>query len=55
MRRYAGADVEGLLATKNWRDPRSTRRYVHVSAREEWGRVEKLPSVSGKSVDSRRA
>jgi integrase len=54
MRRYAGADVDSLLATKNWRDPRSTRRYVHVSAREEWGRVEKLPSLGGKNVESRR-
>lgn len=54
MRRYGGADVDSLLATKNWRDPRSTRRYVHVSAREEWNRVEKLPGLGGKSVESRR-
>lgn len=44
MRRYGGADVQGLAETKNWRDPRSAQRYAHVVAREEWARVEKLPS-----------
>jgi integrase len=48
MRRYGGADVEGLAATKNWRDPRSARRYAHVVSREEWDRVDDLPS-SGKA------
>lgn len=52
MRRYAGADLQGLVATGNWRDPRSAARYAHVVAREEWGRVESLPSVTkGKSVE----
>jgi integrase len=45
MRRYGGADVQGLVETKNWRDPKSAQRYSHVVAREEWDRVEKLPSV----------
>ena len=45
MRRYAGADVQGLAKTKNWRAPRSAARYVHVVAREEWDRVEKLPGL----------
>ncbi len=45
MRRYGGADVQGLAETKNWRDPRSAARYSHVVAREEWDRVEKLPSL----------
>ena len=31
MRRYGGADVQGLVATKNWRDP----RYAHAVARDE--------------------
>ena len=45
MRRYAGADVQGLVATKNWRDPRSAARYSHVVSRDEWDRVENLPSM----------
>lgn len=44
MRRYGGADVEGLAATKNWRDPQSARRYAHVVERDEWARVESLPT-----------
>lgn len=52
MRRYGKADVQGLVATGNWRDPRSAARYAHVAAREEWSRVESLPSVAGgKSVE----
>jgi integrase len=47
MRRYGGADVQGLVATGNWRDPRSAMRYAHVVSREEWDRVDSLPS-SGK-------
>jgi integrase len=47
MRRYGGADVQGLAETKNWRDPRSAARYAHVVSREEWDRVDNLPS-SGK-------
>jgi len=30
MRRYGGADVQGLAAMKNWRDPKSAARYAHV-------------------------
>ncbi len=45
MRRYGGADVQGLAETKNWRDPRSAARYAHVVAREEWDRVDSLPSL----------
>jgi integrase len=45
--RRAGGDVQGLVATGNWRDPRSAARYAHVIARDEWARVEKLPKVSG--------
>lgn len=48
MRRYGGADVQGLTETGNWRDPRSAQRYSHVVAREEWDRVDSLPAM-GKS------
>lgn len=47
MRRYGGADVQGLVETKNWRDARSAARYSHVVSREEWDRVEKLPAAGG--------
>jgi integrase len=43
--RQAGTDVQGLVATGNWRDPRSAARYAHVVPREEWQRVDDLPSV----------
>ena len=45
MRRYAGADLQGLAGTNNWRNLRSVQRYSHVVAREEWDRVDNLPSV----------
>ncbi len=54
MRRYGGADVQGLAATKNWRDPRSAERYAHVVSRDEWDRVDNLPSsgkIRGKAVN----
>jgi len=43
--RRAGTDIQGLVATGNWRDPRSAARYAHVVPREEWQRVDDLPSV----------
>jgi integrase len=54
MRRYAGADLQGLVATGNWRDLRSASRYAHAVARDEWKRVESLPPLAtgGKSVES---
>ena len=54
MRRYGGADLQGLVATGNWRDLRSASRYAHAVARDEWKRVESLPALRnrGKSVDS---
>jgi integrase len=45
MRRYGGLDTKGLVATGNWRDERSASRYAHAVTREEWDRVERLPSV----------
>jgi integrase len=55
MRRYGGADLQGLVATGNWRDLRSASRYAHAVARDEWKRVEGLPgldTIRGKSVES---
>lgn len=49
MRRYAKTDVQGLVATGNWRDPRSAARYQHVAAHDEWQLVEKLPDVMWKT------
>jgi integrase len=46
MRRYSGADVQGLVATGNWRDTRSASRYAHAVAREEWKRVDTMPAVN---------
>jgi integrase len=43
--RKAGTDTLGLVATGNWRDPRSAARYTHAIAHEEWRRVERLPKV----------
>lgn len=43
--RRKGADLQGLVATGNWRDPRSAARYAHVVPRDEWDRVDALPSV----------
>lgn len=48
MRRYGKTDVHGLVATGNWRDPRSAARYQHVAAHDEWALVEELPDVIGK-------
>lgn len=47
LRYYGGADVQGLVATKNWRDERSARRYTHVVPRDEWARVDSLPANPG--------
>lgn len=52
MRRYGRTDVQGLVATGRWRDPRSAARYAHVAAREEWSLVDSLPKPRGKSVES---
>lgn len=44
MRQYAGADLQGLVATGNWSSVRMAQRYAHVVARDEWERVEGLPA-----------
>lgn len=50
MRRFGGADIQGLVSTGRWRDERSARRYTHTAAHDEWERVERLPS-RGKFVE----
>jgi integrase len=55
MRRYSGLDEIGLMATGNWRDPRSARRYAHAVARDEWNRVDDLPSIGGGVVERERS
>jgi len=50
LRRFGGADLQGLVATGRWRDPRSAARYAHVVSHEEWARVEMLPTM-GKSME----
>lgn len=43
--RQAGVDVQGLVATGNWRDAKTAARYAHAVPRDEWSRVDQLPSV----------
>lgn len=43
MRRYAGLDTTGLLATKRWKDATSARRYEHASTSEEGQKADMLP------------
>lgn len=50
MRRYGGADVQGLVATGNWRDARSASRYAHVLPRDEWDRVDLLPAADKRTA-----
>ena len=54
MRQYGGADVQGLVSTGRWSDPRSAARYAHVVARDEWKRVDDLPSDCGQDVETKR-
>jgi integrase len=53
MRRYAGLDVKGLVATGAWADEKSASRYGHVIVSEEARRSDLLPTkIRGKSVES---
>jgi hypothetical protein len=46
MRMYGGADTKGLVATGNWRDPRSASRYEHVVSRAPNGTASRsLPAL----------
>lgn len=51
MRRYGGLDEIGLIATGNWRDPRSARRYAHAVPRDEWAQVDALPDINTGGAD----
>lgn len=44
MRRYAGLDTSGLVATTRWKDAASARRYEHVVASEEAMKAVMLPT-----------
>lgn len=51
MRRYAGSDSVGLVATGRWKDPRSTEIYAHAKLTDEAKKASLLPTQSGaKSV-----
>jgi hypothetical protein len=43
MRRYAGLDTAGLVATQAWRDPVSAHRYEHLEISEEARKADLLP------------
>ena len=43
MRRYAGLDVPGLLATKRWKSAQSVQGYVHTIASEEARKADCCP------------
>ena len=49
MRRYAGLDKTGLVATGRWRDEASVARYTHVVASEESQRAALLPVDAGRA------
>jgi integrase len=51
MRRYAGLDSRGLVATDAWQDEKSASRYSHVVVSEEARKADLLPS-RGMRVDS---
>lgn len=54
MRRYAGLDTSGLVATQRWKDAASARRYEHLVASEEAERATMLPVADqsrGESVE----
>jgi integrase len=49
MRRYAGLDTKGLVATGAWKDPKSADRYSHAVVTEEAQRAVMLPVPGRKS------
>lgn len=57
MRRYAGRDLKGLVATGAWKDLKSVARYAHAVPAEEsraadlLPKVEHAPPIDGISVD----
>lgn len=49
MRRYAGLDTRGLVATGAWKDRKSAERYTHVVTSEEAQRAVMLPTKARKA------
>lgn len=47
MRRYAGLDTTGLVATGAWKSHEAARRYEHAVTSEEAQRADLLPDVTG--------
>jgi integrase len=50
MRRYAGLDTTGLVATGAWKSHDAARRYEHAVTSEEAQRADLLPEMRVKSV-----
>ncbi len=50
FRQYGGGDIQGLVATGNWRDRKNAERYTHTHAHPEWARVERFPSMRKKEA-----
>lgn len=55
MRRYAGMDIAGLVATQRWKDPGSARRYQHVVVAEESRKAILLPVENLRTPRRRRS
>ncbi len=51
MRRYAGLDTKGLVATGAWKDRKSADRYEHVQVSEEARKAVALPTFPLKKVE----
>lgn len=45
MRRYAGMDARGLLATGRWKDQKSTYHYTHTTVSEEARKADVLTQI----------
>jgi len=45
MRRYAGSDTKGLVATGAWKSEQSASRYAHTVASEESQKSAMLPKI----------
>jgi integrase len=50
MRKYAGATVDDLVDTHNWKDRRSAQRYVHATFDGAWDFADKLPSPNAGKI-----
>ena len=54
MRRYAGLDTTGLVATGAWLSHDAARRYEHAVTSEEAQRADALPAIGAFRVHSSR-